>query len=76
MGGGRFFTRGGEDDSPLPFLNFELPAPESARIMADISLGTVKSNGISSKRGIGSEISYLGLSGVGFECDLTCRFHG
>lgn len=56
-----------EDDSPLPFFNSELPNPESSRIIGDRSLGAVKSNGISSKRGRGSEISYLGLSGVGFE---------
>lgn len=67
IGGGRYFTRGGEDDCLLPFFKLELLDLESVRIVVDISLDTVKSNGISSKKGIGSEISYLGLSGVGLE---------
>lgn len=67
MGGGRYFTRGGEGDCLLPFFELELFDLESARLVVDISLETVKSNGISSKGGIGSEISYLGLSGVGLE---------
>lgn len=67
MGGGRYFTRGGEDDCLLPFFKLELLDPESARLVVEISLETVKSNGISSKRGIGSEISYLRLSDIGLE---------